>query len=490
MGPKGHYRSPGGVGFARLLRSTESGFSAKEFAESLPDFSKGLKDSPGKGYEILDDFEFHPRYHSRQKSLNEYEPTEEKSDIELPSSINRDFEHLQFTFETWEELEADVDGERQLVSVPEEKNSYIHISDLGHFLIRGPIPVVENSVDHLLTHVGDSQNLQKINFPPDFLLWLLYKHYLDEDISFGSNIIGIRAGSVSDKSEKTGTIHSDFAGDELTEATPLFQSVMMGGKITRLSAQFQTSDLVFGADITQGGRLQIDLPPKLDSYVRENPETSLRIVSHISDLQNHWASLSPEEKYPEPSFFFELYNQADSKEFDIDEVVEEYTLKRNEGIGPAPDYDSEPEQTITNPRSEELFDGTTLGDALEIVESQRIEAKVQMPSTSRDIAKEVAALANHKGGALILGMDDGGTLVGLGDVRETDERVAGVVTQNIEPPVDIEILQRSVGDADLLIIVVKQIDDTPRSVDGVYYKRVGTTVQEMSPEELAEMIRS
>jgi predicted HTH transcriptional regulator len=127
---------------------------------------------------------------------------------------------------------------------------------------------------------------------------------------------------------------------------------------------------------------------------------------------------------------------------------------------------------------------------LENVESHVLEAKAKLPENIGDIAKEVAALANHKDGAFIIGLADDGTLVGLSDSRKADERVAGVITQSAEPPVNVEIMQRSVEDTDLPIYTVPQINNTPRSVNGLYYKRVGTTVQQLSPDELTQPIQS
>jgi ATP-dependent DNA helicase RecG len=127
---------------------------------------------------------------------------------------------------------------------------------------------------------------------------------------------------------------------------------------------------------------------------------------------------------------------------------------------------------------------------LETVESHVLEAKAKLPENIGDIAKEVAALANHKGGVLIIGLADDGTSVGLSDSRKADERVAGVITQSAEPPVNVEIMQRSVEDTDLPIVTVPQINNTPRSVNGLYYKRVGTTVQQLSPDELTQPIQS
>lgn len=127
---------------------------------------------------------------------------------------------------------------------------------------------------------------------------------------------------------------------------------------------------------------------------------------------------------------------------------------------------------------------------METVESHVLEAKAKLPENIGDIAKEVAALANHKADVLIIGLADDGTLVGLSDSRKADERVAGVITQSAEPPVNVEIMQRSVEDTDLPIVTVPQINNTPRSVNGLYYKRVGTTVQQLSPDELTQPIQS
>lgn len=74
-------------------------------------------------------------------------------------------------------------------------------------------------------------------------------------------------------------------------------------------------------------------------------------------------------------------------------------------------------------------------------ESQTLEFKEQLPSQMRDLAKELAAFATSNDGLLIVGVSDGGTLVGLGDLsalKKRDDlrgRVIGTCANSIKPPV-------------------------------------------------------
>jgi hypothetical protein len=257
-----------------------------------------------------------------------------------------------------------------------------------------------------------------------------------------------------------------------------------------MQVPFEYDGLTFESTITEFGSISTSCRIHRKNEISREYVALLSsiLASKVVDLVSYWHNLPAEEKYPKPSFFVELDEELEDANIGFDEVLEEYSLKRRGVTGDA-EVQAKPEEAIGNPRREEIHDGITINDALDIVESEEIESKESMPENVRNIPKEIVALANTHGGVLIIGMkDEDGELVGLENPRQVEERIAGTL-QNIEPPVNTKIIRRSIADANLVIVSVEKAGDTPRSLDGKYYKRVGTTVQQMSPGELTRMIR-
>lgn len=70
-----------------------------------------------------------------------------------------------------------------------------------------------------------------------------------------------------------------------------------------------------------------------------------------------------------------------------------------------------------------------IDDSLAIGEGQEVEFKAQIPRSASDLATEIAAFATSGGGTLLLGVDDGGRVVGYDDGRERIEGIA----RNVSP---------------------------------------------------------
>lgn len=87
------------------------------------------------------------------------------------------------------------------------------------------------------------------------------------------------------------------------------------------------------------------------------------------------------------------------------------------------------------------IDPTTLSQLIAGGESQTLEFKEQLPQQMRDLAKEFAAFATSNDGLVLVGVSDGGTVVGLddlGDLKKRDElrgRVIGTCTNTVKPPI-------------------------------------------------------
>ena len=110
----------------------------------------------------------------------------------------------------------------------------------------------------------------------------------------------------------------------------------------------------------------------------------------------------------------------------------------------------------------------------------------------RDFADELAAMANGRGGTIVLGVDDKTRQVKGFRVEDLDlvETWARETCNDlIQPPIDADILKRELADADGGVAVVVRID-VPRSLvvhesPGGYFRRIGSSKRKMPPDVLA-----
>jgi ATP-dependent DNA helicase RecG len=98
------------------------------------------------------------------------------------------------------------------------------------------------------------------------------------------------------------------------------------------------------------------------------------------------------------------------------------------------------------------------------------------------IDEDIVAFANAKGGTLLLGVQDGGTVVGE---RLTNDLKAKInsLTRNCKPSIFVELAQ--VGE--VVAIVVPEGTEKPYSCGSGYYRRLDGNTQKMSHDELRIM---
>ena len=113
-----------------------------------------------------------------------------------------------------------------------------------------------------------------------------------------------------------------------------------------------------------------------------------------------------------------------------------------------------------------------------------------------DMADELAALANTKGGTVILGVDDKTReILGipLGDLDPVEGWVREICNDSVKPALDADIHKVELADADGHLLPVIRID-IARSLfvhksPGGYFRRIGSSKREMAPEVLARLFQ-
>ena len=99
--------------------------------------------------------------------------------------------------------------------------------------------------------------------------------------------------------------------------------------------------------------------------------------------------------------------------------------------------------------------------------------------------KVISAFANSSGGQLIVGLNDKGQPVGLANSKKLLEDIPNKIRNKlgIIPAVELETKQ---GNEMIRIIIIPST--VPISYDGKFYRRSGSTVQELSGKDLADFL--
>ena len=120
----------------------------------------------------------------------------------------------------------------------------------------------------------------------------------------------------------------------------------------------------------------------------------------------------------------------------------------------------------------------TLLDLIALGEGFTTEFKRSMPS---DLGREICAFANATGGAILIGVDDAGAIVGVMDHNRLKSQVQSIA-RSVDPPVAVEV--ESAGD--VLCVTVPEQHAKPYSFGGRFFIREGATCQQLSRDEIRE----
>ena len=115
-------------------------------------------------------------------------------------------------------------------------------------------------------------------------------------------------------------------------------------------------------------------------------------------------------------------------------------------------------------------------------ENHNIEYKQKW---SNDCLKAIAAMANSSGGQLFVGLDDHGTPVGLKNTKKLLEDIPNTIRNrlNVLPMVEMDVKT-----GHKIIRITIPPSPIPVSLNGKYYLRSGSTVQELRGQELADFL--
>lgn len=130
----------------------------------------------------------------------------------------------------------------------------------------------------------------------------------------------------------------------------------------------------------------------------------------------------------------------------------------------------------------------------QFLESETLELKIELPSTEK-LAIEMIALANLKGGQIIIGYDEKkGKVVGCDITQKLEELISNVVMDLTTPRIEYTLSYETVDDKTLVIIHVHSSSFKPhylknRDLFSGTYVRIGSTSRLADRETVARLIR-
>ena len=105
-------------------------------------------------------------------------------------------------------------------------------------------------------------------------------------------------------------------------------------------------------------------------------------------------------------------------------------------------------------------------------------------SISDSMAKDICAFANSKGGRILVGVADNGSVKGIEITNKLKSQIQDIV-RNFDPK--LEIGMEAVGR--VLVLIVPAGPNKPYSVNGKFYSRHGSNSQQLDRDELREFFQ-
>lgn len=102
------------------------------------------------------------------------------------------------------------------------------------------------------------------------------------------------------------------------------------------------------------------------------------------------------------------------------------------------------------------------------------------------IDRDIVALANAKGGFIVLGVNDEGKITGEKLTNQTKAEIVSIA-RNCDPPITLSELSHIGG---VVVIEVPAGEDKPHSCSSGYFRRLDAVTQKMSQKEVRTMFRA
>ncbi len=146
----------------------------------------------------------------------------------------------------------------------------------------------------------------------------------------------------------------------------------------------------------------------------------------------------------------------------------------------------------------DCLDRQKLYALLQRPEGTKLDFKAQLSlktdSEKKEMAKDVAAIANSKGGRgyIVFGIEDGTKrILGIEGKRYTEEQIQQIISQRCDPPVSVKLDVIPADDKQVAVLTIYKSNQKPHQIrqTGVFYIRRGSTTDIARREEIANMLQ-
>ena len=110
---------------------------------------------------------------------------------------------------------------------------------------------------------------------------------------------------------------------------------------------------------------------------------------------------------------------------------------------------------------------------------------LEFKRTVAHLGREICAFANSAGGRILIGVNDNGSVSGVGNLNRVKSEVQNIA-RSMGPSLAVDM--EAVGD--VLVVSVPSGADKPYSANGKFYLRDASTCQQMSRDEIREFFFS
>ena len=120
-----------------------------------------------------------------------------------------------------------------------------------------------------------------------------------------------------------------------------------------------------------------------------------------------------------------------------------------------------------------------LKDLIQKGESEVIEFKGSL-KLHNSIGEAISAFSNSKGGIILIGLADSGTIKGVDLGKDTLEKLANSIKHHTDPSIYPSISTEIIDGKDLIMIKVEESSEKPVFYRNRAYKRVGKSTHKLN----------
>jgi hypothetical protein len=298
--------------------------------DMLDTFDIGTSREPGEGFErsLIRDY------------ANDL-PPETQEFIESLVALN-------YKIESFDTEEAEVDGERRNVKLPDVNSANLFWQSPDNILVRGAEGSAEEARSQTQNWLSGNASVQTVRFKHDFLFWLFYKHFENKELTESLEIDRLADAQAEGQEDILGKSNIVEEAPDVKYAPNFLLCLIHGKSISMLQGDFV---LRTGPSDNQEETIRVEIRPEKiypkaskaglrNSQPAEKMAFATHTANELINVFKRWDELPPEnsDKYPPPDFIAEMVRRCHEQGVDIHnqstvlQVLEQQANRRGEEL--------------------------------------------------------------------------------------------------------------------------------------------------------------